>query len=176
MDGYLDVGADPSIAARSDAAANRFAACVAHLPVGAMREADDELRGTVPEGSLLDVLGIRLTHIGRGAARATMRIEAHHLNQAGVAQAGAIVALADATAGWAAKAALHGSTSFTTLELNANVLRAVTAGQTVQATAAPVHLGRSTMVLAVEVHLVDPVTGEPGRTVSVFRCTEMVIG
>ncbi|WP_396453984.1 PaaI family thioesterase [Actinomadura sp.] len=90
------------------------------LPPGEVRAVEP---GTapVPDGCLLDVLGIEPTHIGRGACRARMRIGARHLNQRGLVQGGAIVALADAAAGWASYAALREG-RFTTLELNCDFM------------------------------------------------------
>ena len=155
---------------------NPFAERFGDLDLGAMGEVDDELRATVPAGSFIERLGITLTHAGPGAARALMPVEAAHLNQAGVAQAGAIAALADATAGWAAKTALRGDATFTTLEVNMNLLKAARPGTTLEAVAAPVHVGRSTMVISVEVRHFDGATNKAGALCAAFRCTEMVIG
>jgi len=152
-----------------------FAARVAELPVGELVEATDDLRATVPAGCALDVLDMELTHVGRGAARAVMPVASHHLNQAGVVQAGVLVALADAVAGWAAKAAVPPGKSFVTVDLNANILRPAVAGQTLAAVASPVQLGRSIMVINVDVRVLDE-SGSPGKLVCAFRCTEMVTG
>jgi uncharacterized protein (TIGR00369 family) len=159
---------------------NLFAERLGHLAIGELAEVDDELRATVPPGCLLDRLDMVLTHAGPGAARGTMLVGAHHLNQVGVAQAGAIVALADATAGWAAKTAVGGEATFTTLELNANLLRGVRTGQTLVARAMPVHLGRTTLVIGVDVRVDDSARDGNGATgggklVATFRCTELVI-
>lgn len=144
-----------------------------HLPRGTAAPVDPE-KVPVPPGSLIDNMGIRLTKVGPGAAEATMTVGAVHLNQAAVAQAGAIVALADAAAGWAAKTALSAGESFTTLELNANLLRAARAGDELVAVVNPVHVGRSSMVLGVSVHLADA-EGAPAKLVAEFRCTELVL-
>ena len=151
---------------------NPFVALHGHLASGQMEPIDERLHATVPPGSLIDVFGIRLTHVGPGAARAVMTVADMHLNQAGVAQAGAIVALADAAAGWAAKTALQSGARFVTLELNANIIRPAKVGNVLEAVASPVHLGRSNQVLQVEVRLVSP---EGAKLVTAFRCTEMVL-
>jgi len=154
---------------------NIFATRFGHLPVGQLAPADADLRATVPDDSIIAELGIVLTHVGPGAARATMDITARHLNQAGVAQAGALTTLADAVAGWAAKTALDGGAEFTTLEIKANLLRSVRAGQTIEAIASPLHLGRSTMVLDVEVRPFDPDFSQQQPLICAFRCTQLVL-
>ncbi|MDQ1105713.1 PaaI family thioesterase [Nocardioides zeae] len=159
--------------ARADQPQNPLAMTYGGQEPGAVRavSAGD---APVPPGSLIDSLGIRLTHVGPGAAVATMEIATQHLNQAGVAQAGAVMALADAAAGWGAKTALRAGQSFTTLELNANLVRAARPGDRLVATASPVHLGRTSMVIAVTV--VVEVEGGASKTLAEFRCTELVLG
>jgi uncharacterized protein (TIGR00369 family) len=158
-----------------DVTDNPFVALHGHLPVGQMEPVDERLAATVPAGTLIDALGIRLTHVGPGAARAVMTVGVVHLNQAGVAQAGAVLALADATAGWAAKTALGDGGRFVTLELNANLVRPGRPGDELEAIATPVHVGRSNQVLQVAVRYA--VAGEQGTgaMVASFRCTEMVL-
>lgn len=158
----------------SAGAGNWLAENYGHLAVGTM-EPVDPAAVPVPPGSLIDTLGMSLTHVGPGAAVGEMVVADVHLNQAAVAQAGAVVALADAVAGWAAKTALREGQSFTTLELNINLLRAARAGDRLIATASPVHVGRSSMVLEVAVHLAGA-DGTPGKLAAQFRCTEMVLG
>ena len=150
---------------------NRLAARHGHLPVGT-RAPVDPVDAPVPTGSFIDIMGIELLEAGPGSALARMVVGAHHLNQAGVAQAGAVVALADAAAGWAAKAALAEGTGFTTLELNLNLLRAARPGHELIAEVVPVHVGRSSMVLTVDVRVEE---GGSVKTVAAFRCTEMVL-
>jgi uncharacterized protein (TIGR00369 family) len=99
-----------------------------------------------------------------------MPVTARHLNQRGVVQAGAMVALADAAAGWAAYTALeHGG--FTTLDLHCSLLRAARAGEQLIADAAAVHLGRRTLVFEVEICRPDA----PAKRMARFGCTQLVI-
>lgn len=138
------------------------------LAPGELVAIDPAVVRSVPPDCLLAGLGIVPTHIGRGACRAEMTLGPGHLNQRGIAQAGALVALADATAGWASYAAVE-SGRFTTLALDCNLLRPVSAGDRVVAVASPVHLGRRTLVLQVEV------TTDAGRPVVRFSCTQLVL-
>ena len=127
-------------------------------------------RPAVPPGCLLAEFGLVLTHVGRGRSRVLMQVGPQHLNQRGVAQAGALVALADAAAGWAAYTAIeHGG--FTTLELRCSLLRPAVSGEQLVAEAAPVHLGRRTLVFEVDVHRPDDRT----RPVARFGCTQLVV-
>jgi uncharacterized protein (TIGR00369 family) len=133
--------------------------------------------GTVvhPPGGLFDVFGIELTHVGPGSARAQMKVRQVHLNQRGVVQGGAIVALADAAAGWASYTTLP-DPQFTTLDLSCNLTGPARDGALLVATATPVHLGRRTQVLDVTVQDVARATANPGRgLVARFSCTQLVL-
>lgn len=146
---------------------------VRHLAPGEQMDFPTEVRDAIPSGCLLDVLGIEPTHAGPGAATARMRIGEHHLNQTGVAQGGAVAALADAVAGWATFGLLDEGNLFTTLEMHTNLIRAVRPGDTLIAVASPVHTGRTTCVLEVLVSLLED--GVPTRTVARFSCTQLVL-
>lgn len=150
---------------------------MAELQKGEMRPVGDDHAGTIPAGCLLDLLDLVATHEGRGAARATMHVQAKHLNQRGVVQGGALIALADAVGAWATYPAVAEGSRFTTLELKANLLGAARDGDDLVAIASPVHLGRSTIVLDVDVMQADqedrPVNER--RLVARFTCTQMVL-
>lgn len=138
--------------------------------------ADDSAAAT-PPGCLLDALGMVATHAGPGACRAQMAIGTIHTNQRGIVQGGAIAALADATAGWATYAALPPGRRFTTLEFKANLLAAARPGDVLVALARPVHLGRTTMLLEVDV-LEAAQESQPAATrrlVARFSCTQLVL-
>jgi uncharacterized protein (TIGR00369 family) len=146
-----------------------------------------------PRGDcLLGVLGISLTHIGRGRAVAGLTVAKEHLNQRGLVQGGTIVALADAAAGWASYSSLaHGA--FTTVDLSVVFLRAARDGDTLVARASPVRLGRRVQVFDVSVEAVrdarsgtaqDAAAGFspeatapcPGRrSVARITCTQLVL-
>lgn len=132
----------------------------------------DAVRAGLPPDCLLADFGIVPVLIGRGACVAEMTVGRGQLNQRGIAQAGALVAFADACAGWAAYTALPAG-RFTTLELRCSLLRAAREGARLRAQARPVHLGRRTLVFEVDVTSVD----DPARprTVARFGCTQLVL-
>jgi uncharacterized protein (TIGR00369 family) len=104
-----------------------------------------------------------------------MRIGKQHLNQRGIVQGGAIVALADAAAGWAAYAALPEG-RFTTVELDCRFMGRTAEGGLLVASAVPVHLGRQTLVFDVTVRDAERGPGKPGRgPVARFSCTQLVL-
>jgi uncharacterized protein (TIGR00369 family) len=142
----------------------------ADLAADELVELTPAARPQVPADCLLAEFGLVLTHVGRGRSRVAMQVAAGHLNQRGIVQAGAMVALADAAAGWAAYTALEHGT-FTTLELRCSLLRAARLGQELIADAAPVHLGRRTLVFEVGI---CP-AGDPARIVARFGCTQLVL-
>ena len=147
---------------------------VAELPPGQMRPVPAEL-AAVPPGCLLDTLGFRLTDVGLGRSRVEMTLGRVHLNQRGLPQGGALVALADAAAGWASYAALPAG-RFTTLELKCNLLGRTAEGDTLVAVASPVHLGRQTLVLDVEVFRAEHEAAPPPRRLAAaFSCTQLVL-
>ena len=143
-----------------------------HLPVGQMEPAPVEIN-TVwrPKGCLLDVFDIRLVMVGPGASIAEMPLMQAQMNQRGIAQAGAVMALADAAAGWATMPALPDNTHFTTLELKANMLRASRLGDTLRAEVKPVHVGSSTIVL--DVLVFNPEARD--KPIAKFSCTQLVL-
>ena len=155
-------------------ASNALYDLVADLPIGELTElAPGAVR--VPPGCLLDLLGIEPTHLGRGACRARMRIGEQHLNQRGIVQGGAVGALADAAAGWAAYAALPEG-RFTTVDLNCAFIGRTAEGAVLAAEAVPVHLGRRTLVFDVTVRDPERDPGTPGRgPVARFSCTQLVL-
>lgn len=143
------------------------------LESGELVEIGPELFESLPPDCLLASLGFRPTHVGRGSCRATMTVGAGHLNQRGIVQAGALVAFADAVAGWASYTAVE-SGRFTTLDLSCNLLRAADAGDELVANASPVHLGRRTMVIQVVVsHEGDEAPAT--RPVARVTCTQLVL-
>jgi uncharacterized protein (TIGR00369 family) len=135
-----------------------------------LAELTPHTRPEVPAGCLLAELGLVLTHAGRGRSRVTMQVGSCHLNQRGIVQAGAMVALADAAAGWAAYTVLDDG-AFTTLELRCSLLRAARTGQHLVAEAAPVHLGRRTLVFEVDICAAE----DTSRRVARFGCTQLVL-
>lgn len=149
-----------------------------------MIDIGEALAGTNPTGSLIEVFGIVPTHAGPGACRVEMLIGPQHLNMRGIVQGGAVVALADAAAGWASYATVP-SGRFTTIDLTVNFLRPARLGDLLVALARPVHLGRRLLVLEVMVHRdgngdapVGSAAGVDGTARSVIArvgCTQMAL-
>ncbi|HEX5390321.1 PaaI family thioesterase [Hydrogenophaga atypica] len=115
-------------------------------------------------------LGLVITHIGQGEVRAEMSAGPLLMAPNGYLHAGSIVTLADTSAGCGCMAHLpEGANGFTTIELKSNHLGTTRDG-TVDCTAKATHLGKTTQVWdAVVTHR------ESGRTLALFRCTQMVL-
>jgi 1,4-dihydroxy-2-naphthoyl-CoA hydrolase len=122
------------------------------------------------KGKLPAHLGIVFTQSERDALCAELELKDFHMAPNGFLHAGSVVTLADTTCGYGCVANLpEGATGFTTIELKSNHLGTAREG-TIVSRATPVHLGRTTQVWdAVVTHK------ETGRTIALFRCTQMVL-
>jgi 1,4-dihydroxy-2-naphthoyl-CoA hydrolase len=116
------------------------------------------------------LLGIVITHVGNSELRSELQVKKSHMAPNGFLHAGTIVALADTSAGYGCAASLpEGATGFTTIELKSNHLGTAREG-TIKCVATAVHRGKTTQVWdAVVTH------GESGRTIALFRCTQMLL-
>ena len=116
-------------------------------------------------------LGIVIT---QGSAslevRAELQVKDALMAPNGFLHAGSVIALADTAAGYGCIANLpKGATGFTTIELKSNHLSTALDG-ILECVAKPVHLGKTTQVWdAVVTHR------ESGKTIALFRCTQMVL-
>ncbi len=120
-------------------------------------------------GSLPDTLGIVVDSIADGTITLSMQVGKHHLAPNGFLHAASVVALADTAAGYGCAAHLpDGASGFTTIELKSNFLGTALEGRIV-ATATLAHGGRTTQVWDATV------TGPTGKTIALFRCTQMVL-
>lgn len=121
-------------------------------------------------GCLPGHLGIVVTELADRTLRAELPVTPHLMAPNGYLHAGSLVTLADTACGYACSAHLPpGAAGFTTIELKSNHLGTATDG-TVDCVATAVHLGRTTQVWdAVVTHR------ESGRTLVMFRCTQMVL-
>ncbi len=121
------------------------------------------------QGKLPDHFGIRITELVEGRLAATMTVRPWMLAPNGYLHAASVIALADTAAGYACYAHLPGGArGFTTIELKSNFVGTAREGTLDCATVAD-HLGRGTQVWA------STVTGPDGRTIALFRCTQMVL-
>ena len=121
-------------------------------------------------GKLPEYMGIVFTQTERSVLCAELQLKQFHMAPNGYLHAGSIVTLADTTCGYGCYANLpESSTGFTTIELKSNHLGTAREG-TIVSRATPVHLGKTTQVWdAVVTHK------ESGRTIALFRCTQLVL-
>ena len=119
-------------------------------------------------GCLVEHLGMVVTEIGDDWLRGTMPVDARTKQPFGLLHGGASVALAESLGSLAGNLCLDPSEMAVGLDINANHVRAVTAG-VVTGTARAVHVGRSTQVW--EIRIED----ERGRLACVSRLTLAVV-
>jgi 1,4-dihydroxy-2-naphthoyl-CoA hydrolase len=115
-------------------------------------------------------LGIVIDSVSATEVRARLPVRRELLAPNGFLHAAAVIALADTAAGYGCVAALpDGATGFTTIELKSNHLGTARDG-TIACVASAVHAGRTTQVWDASVKHV-----ETGKTIALFRCTQMVL-
>ena len=124
-------------------------------------------RGT---GRLPGHLGIVITAVGDGQLTAELPVLPHLLAPNGYLHAGSVVTLADTASGYGCIVNLPaGATNFTTIELKSNHLGTAREG-TLTCTAKVEHKGRNTQVWDAVVK-----SKETGKTIALFRCTQMIL-
>lgn len=115
-------------------------------------------------------LGITITAVNPGSVSAELTVQPHHLAPNGFLHAGTVVTLADTVSGYGCFASLpEGATGFTTIELKSNHLGTAREG-VVSCVATAVHLGKTTQVWDAVV-----TNQTNGKTIALFRCTQMVL-
>ena len=121
-------------------------------------------------GKLPGHLGIVVTQATPEQVGARMPVREQVMAPNGYLHAGSLVTLADTMCGYGCLLNLpDGASGFTTVELKSNHLGTTRDG-TVDCVATAAHLGRTTQVWdAVLTHR------ESGRTLALFRCTQMVL-
>lgn len=130
-----------------------------------IQELNDKARGT-----LNAALGIELTSFTKDSLSGRMPVNGQTMQPAGVLHGGASVALAETLASWAGSLAVDaGRFHVVGQEINANHLRAGSAGQWVYGTASPIHVGRKTHVWEIRI------SNEAGKLVCISRCTLAVL-
>lgn len=115
-------------------------------------------------------LGIVIIHVDASEVRSALPVKKSLMAPNGFLHAGSVVTLADTSAGYGCVANLpQGATGFTTIELKSNHLGTARDG-TLDCVAKAAHLGKTTQVWdAVVTHR------ESGKTIALFRCTQMVL-
>jgi uncharacterized protein (TIGR00369 family) len=115
-------------------------------------------------------LGIVISRSDPNLLQAELPVRAELMAPNGFLHAGSLVTLADTLAGYGCMCNLpEGASGFTTIELKSNHLGTVREG-TVVCEARPAHLGRTTQVWDATV-----ISRETGRTLALFRCTQLVL-
>ena len=119
---------------------------------------------------LPDHLGLELLELGEGSSAMRCVIGEKHLASNGYLHAASVVALADTTAGYGCVANLpDGAIGFTTLELKTNHFATLLSGAMISA-GRMAHGGRTTQVWDVTVS-----AEETGKTLALFRCTQLIV-
>ena len=121
-------------------------------------------------GHLPEHLGIVVVEVGVGRLRAELAVAPFHMAPNGYLHAGTVVTLADTASGYGCVASLpEGASGFTTIELKSNHLGTARDGH-LDCLATAAHMGRST-------HVWDAVVShrESGKTIALFRCTQMIL-
>ncbi|WP_042353869.1 hotdog fold thioesterase [Bacillus rubiinfantis] len=121
------------------------------------------------ENTLLDALGIEITHLEEGKVIATMPVDERTRQPFGILHGGASVALAETVASLGAYEMVNKETQAVAgLEINANHVRPKSDG-TVTAIGTVLHRGKTTMVW--DIKIID----EQDRLICVSRCTMAII-
>ncbi|EKN62451.1 thioesterase superfamily protein [Neobacillus bataviensis LMG 21833] len=119
--------------------------------------------------TLLESLGIEITHLEKGKVIATMPVDERTKQPMGLLHGGASVALAETVASVGAYELVDKETQAVAgLEINANHVRPTTEGM-VTAVGTVLHQGKSTMVWDIKI------TDGQDRLICVSRCTMAVM-
>ena len=113
-------------------------------------------------------LGIRLKKLSRTRIDAEMRVTEDHINRSGRINGGVLMAFADLLGAMGTLANLPEGFRTTTLESKTNFF-AAGVGDTLGATALPLHIGRTTMVWQTTIKNLD------GTRVAIVTQTQIVI-
>lgn len=123
------------------------------------------------QGTLPGVLAIQWDEVADGRASGWFEVEKRHMAANGFLHAASVIALVDSACGYACVASLpDGASGFTTIELKANYLGTAREGEVVECAARLVHGGRMTQVWDAEA-----TNRTTGKTMALFRCTQMVL-
>ena len=123
------------------------------------------------QGMLAGELAIEWEVVETGAAKGRFTVAKKHMAPNGFMHAASVIALVDSACGYACVCSLpDGASGFTTVELKSNHLGTAKVGEVVECEARLVHGGRTTQVWDAEA-----VNATTGKTIAVFRCTQMVL-
>ncbi len=136
-----------------------------------MNERNDEATAMLHAGmTLAKTLGIHGVEITKHRVVIELDWSPDLLTANELLHGGAIMALADTAGGVCAFANLpEGAAGTSTIESKTNFLGGVKAGDTVRATATPLHVGRTTIVAETELRVEDRLVAKVTQTQSVLR-------
>ena len=121
------------------------------------------------KGTVLDVMGIKLSEATKDKIVATMPVTPHHHQPAGYLHGGVSVLLAESVASWGSMLNINTDRQMAFgLEINANHLRPKRDG-VLTAVATPLHRGRTTHVWDIRI------TDEHDKLVCISRCTVAIV-
>ena len=130
---------------------------------------DSEAFKELGRGRLPGLIGIEVDEIEVGRVEMHLQLREELLAPNGYLHAGTVVALADSACGYGCIASLpDGATGFTTIELKTNFLGTALDG-TLTCESHRVHGGRTTQVWDAAVK------DEVGKTLALFRCTQLLL-
>ncbi len=122
------------------------------------------------DACLNENLGIEITELTDNSIKGRMPVDHRTIQPAGVLHGGASVVLAETLASWGGFLSVDQSKFHAVgLEINANHMRPVPAGEWVYGEATPAHRGRSTQIWEIRI------TNEAGKLVCLSRCTIAII-
>lgn len=120
-------------------------------------------------GYLPGEIGIEILEVKLGFVKSRLPVTKRLMAPNGFLHAASVIALADTSAGYGCIASLpEGARGFTTIELKTNFLGTVTEGA-IECEARALHLGKTTQVWDATV------TDGKGKTLALFRCTQIVL-
>ena len=122
------------------------------------------------KGRLPGMLGVTLLEIEAGRAVGEIALRPELWAPNGFLHAATVIGLADTLCGYACVASLpEGASGFTTIETKSNHLGTATEG-TISCTVIMAHGGRTTQVWDATI-----THNETGKTIALFRCTQLVL-
>jgi len=123
------------------------------------------------KGTLPGDLDLEWEVVANGQAKGGFTVRPGHMAPNGFMHAASVVCLVDSACGYACVCSLpEGASGFTTIEIKTNYLGTAKPGERVTCEARLVHGGRMTQVWDAEA-----VNATTGKTIAVFRCTQMVL-
>ena len=133
-------------------------------------ERDAAFYNRLGAGTLPGLMGIQILEVGQGRLKAQLEVRKDLHAPNGFLHAGTVVTLADTACGYGCSAHLAPpAKGFTTIELKSNHLGTALDG-VIEVEARAAHLGRTTHVWDAEVRHQGT-----GKTIALFRCTQMIL-